>query len=180
MREILQKFCAHPGKLCAPSAIRAPFSRGEYSYATDGSIMLRVPRIADIPENKDAPKRFESWFEIKGQETSLPDVEVKWFPCKWCEEEEDPPTCRNCYGNGKGFLAKPVQIGDSYLSNLYIKAIQANLKNPKITIVGMHTICLITYDGGDGVLMPCVGPRGGICAPSCKAIEEVGELGDDE
>lgn len=35
---------------------RAPFSRGDYSYATNGHIAVRVARRDDIAENEKAPK----------------------------------------------------------------------------------------------------------------------------
>lgn len=35
--------------------LKQPWSRGDFTYATDGRVMVRVPRRSDIPENEDAP-----------------------------------------------------------------------------------------------------------------------------
>jgi hypothetical protein len=46
----LDQFCAWDRP-----AILQPFSYGEWTYAADGKIMIRVPRRADVAENNEAP-----------------------------------------------------------------------------------------------------------------------------
>ena len=35
--------------------LRKPWSRGEWTYATNGHIMIRVPRLPDVAENDKSP-----------------------------------------------------------------------------------------------------------------------------
>ena len=35
--------------------LKNPWSRGDFTYATNGYVMVRVPRRADVPENDEAP-----------------------------------------------------------------------------------------------------------------------------
>jgi len=35
--------------------LKQPWSRGEFTYATNGHVAVRVPRRADVPENDEAP-----------------------------------------------------------------------------------------------------------------------------
>lgn len=52
----LQKYCLiETADLCRPD-VQTPYSRGEHSLATNGHIMVRVPRRADIHERDDAPR----------------------------------------------------------------------------------------------------------------------------
>lgn len=37
------------------SYLKQPWSRGDFTYATNGHIMVRVPRRSDVPENDKAP-----------------------------------------------------------------------------------------------------------------------------
>jgi hypothetical protein len=47
----LQQFCS---KDRDDERMNTPFSVGEFSYATNGHILVRVPRLADVPERDDA------------------------------------------------------------------------------------------------------------------------------
>ena len=44
---------------CYPerSTLNRPFTQGRYTYATDGAVLIRVPRRADVPENPHAPRK---------------------------------------------------------------------------------------------------------------------------
>ena len=53
MKIDLTPFCARPeSNRCQ---IESPWSRGKWTYATDGKIVVRVPRDPEVPENKLAP-----------------------------------------------------------------------------------------------------------------------------
>ena len=72
-RDDLMKFCGGNDR----AGIATPFSIGEYTYATNGHIMVRVPRIADIPERTDAPspaKIEEVFNHRKGDYQPIPAV----------------------------------------------------------------------------------------------------------
>jgi len=50
MKEILLKFCGADNE-----KTQRPFSLGDYTYATDGVVLIRVPRMSEFPENPLAP-----------------------------------------------------------------------------------------------------------------------------
>jgi hypothetical protein len=53
MKIDLTPFCASPdANRCQ---IERPWSRGKWTYATDGKIVVRIPRDPEVPENKLAP-----------------------------------------------------------------------------------------------------------------------------
>jgi hypothetical protein len=52
----MQRFC-DPRRL-TPDLTR-PWSAGEYSYATNGYVAMRVPRLPDVAEKPDAPKNID-------------------------------------------------------------------------------------------------------------------------
>ena len=85
----LQDFCS---KDSTRLSINAPWSVGEYTYATDGHILIRVPRLPDVPGNPAAPgteKLFAEtvaageWLDV----SDLPDIEYD--------------SCKECNGTGK-------------------------------------------------------------------------------
>jgi hypothetical protein len=85
----------------------APFSRGEYSYATNGHIGVRVPRRDDIPENESAPKAENAFSKaepllrsIEGASPipALPPIETK--RCHVCKGEGKVVKCDDCDGQG--------------------------------------------------------------------------------
>ena len=81
----LQRFCASEDDPWPH--LRQPWSHGERTYATNGHILVYVPRIAEIPENAKAPdttrllENATSGEWVLVPETAMPqDV-----PCEWCE-----------------------------------------------------------------------------------------------
>ena len=83
-------------KFCGKNGIRVhidqPFSKGEWTYATDVHIVVRVPRlhIPQFPENKDAPDCeliFKEADENGPYEwVAVPEVEVPTVQCNACDE----------------------------------------------------------------------------------------------
>lgn len=71
----------------------APFSIGEFTYATDGVIAVRVPRRADVPEVEKAPDARRVFFDVGADTFVAPPV--KKLPKPKSEE------CYSCDGNGK-------------------------------------------------------------------------------
>ena len=67
-----------------------PWSEGDYSYASNGKILIRVPRLPDVPERETAPRKIEG--------------EVLWEPvgCQWIPmpmaEEPKKEKCSQCNG----------------------------------------------------------------------------------
>jgi hypothetical protein len=78
-----------------------PFSAGAWTYATDGSIVVRVPRRADVgqdPEYRTYITRFDRWLaEDASRDAHLAPLQPLWRP---------PPShglvaCKTCGGSGK-------------------------------------------------------------------------------
>lgn len=53
MKIDLTPFCASPE--ANRWQIESPWSRGKWTYATNGNIVVRIPRDPEVPENKLAP-----------------------------------------------------------------------------------------------------------------------------
>jgi hypothetical protein len=53
MKIDLTPFCARPE--ANRYQIESPWSRGKWTYATDGKIVVRIPRDPEVPDNKLAP-----------------------------------------------------------------------------------------------------------------------------
>ena len=87
-KKLLLKFCDTDDV-----RLKLPFSMGDYTYATDGRILIKVPRMSEYPENPLAPN---------------PDVEheknpAKWYPVKGIKMPKKTD-CRFCRGQGKNFV----------------------------------------------------------------------------
>ena len=156
-------------KFCNPRKIRisVPWSDGEYSYATNGHIIVRVPRVASIKEREwprvdnlfpyDNPP---AWFSVS--DIKLPEVQTA--DCSTCNgdgiiEHDDcldcgGHDCVDCGGTGTIVAIQPVLIGNSYFK-LALLSILGDLPNCKI---GPATEPLkqapFQFDGGDGLIMP--------------------------
>jgi hypothetical protein len=91
----------HP-KMCGP------FSLGDYSYATNGHILVRVSRLADVPErealNEKAARMFDG-LDFMALDAAL--VDIPNFsppdpnPCPVCEGSGKVSTCPECKGAGE-------------------------------------------------------------------------------
>ena len=91
--EDLQRFCSDDES--RPS-ICHPFSQEKWTYATDGRLLIRVPRLAEVPEYEDAPKMVDAQifgtqpitgdliFAVNGRAVAL---EVKLPGCNPTEDQ---------------------------------------------------------------------------------------------
>ena len=105
----LQPFCDS-----ISSNLSRPWTRGGYTYATNGHVMVRVPALADVDDNPDAPDAaaiFEKYFKAddptildwsrvptpKTQEINCPDCDGTGFEheCPRCD-----CACEECDGTG--------------------------------------------------------------------------------
>ncbi len=82
--------------------LRAPWSRGGYSYATDGHILFRVPRREDVPEREDAPDLSKLDAEWNGKTyaplPAIPNSLIK--TCDLCRGKGRIVECKTCDGDG--------------------------------------------------------------------------------
>lgn len=169
----LKKFC---GSEESRPYLSTPFTIGDWSYATNGHICVRVPRIEDVPaatEEKltaNVPKLFADIPE--DGYVPLPAVVIEADPHDDCEECDgrgnvhDCPSCQcvcsACDGTGTPVIGHntSVQIGEAIFSGRYIAQIQT-MPGVRITApikdVGSHLelkACFFKFDGGEGALMP--------------------------
>jgi hypothetical protein len=163
----LQPFCS-TNKL-RPSLHR-PWSAGRWSIATNGHILVRVPRRDDIAENPSAP-------DIKGVVRALDgvtfrplrnidvpppaDSETECSKCDGRGTEHDCPQCtcecEACEGTGVAVPAESVSVGIGGVpfSAKYVRLLQCL---PKIEVGAdlkvREPMPFRFDDGGEGVLMP--------------------------
>ena len=83
-KQDLMKFCSTD-----QSRVRIgnPWSIGEYTVATNGHILIRIPRLPDVPENPKAPRIDKGVFPKSAPEVwySIPEFEVpKLIACQAC------------------------------------------------------------------------------------------------
>lgn len=70
-----------------------PFSLGQYSYATNGHILVRVPRLADVPEWEALNEKVAAMFDaIDFPAVTAAMVGIPDFP------EPPPEICTCCKG----------------------------------------------------------------------------------
>lgn len=168
-KELLQKFC-HPER----ESLGQPWTAGNFTYATDGRLIVRVPRLADVLPNPAAPQGvYKIIFDDSPHAAeSLP---VGGFVI--------PPLagtakCRNCGGSGQHFCddcdsrhdcekcnttgripeqAIRVEIFGASVSHLLLNAIK-DLPNCRIAASALppeqFRALAFFFDGGEGRLMP--------------------------
>lgn len=92
-----------------------PFSYGEYTYATNGHILVRIPRLADVPEwealNEKAARMFDplDYAALAGRLIAIPEF----------QQPEQPP-CGPCGGTGKAEICPECDgDGEVHLSNSF-------------------------------------------------------------
>jgi hypothetical protein len=145
-----------------------PFSRGEYTFATNGHVLVRVPRLEGIAEQEKpaAEKTFSDSYRDGPRGSLIADIslpEKKQTECETCDgrgTEHDCPDC-NCRCDlceGKGVIDVTtrlyVQIGETYFDGKYISQL---MKLPGMRFEAQPAPkrpASFTFDGGDGVLMP--------------------------
>lgn len=153
----LQKFCSV--KDDSRYFLHAPFSRGKYTYATNGHIVVRVARRDDVPEVDLAPKP-ESLFKEKPRGKFIPVPKcsaVSDLDCKKCEgtgarecNMGHDHECDKCEGTGKTTNHESMKVGPSHYQKRLLALIQGWEISPE---PGMKAAWIRT-DGADGLLIP--------------------------
>lgn len=159
----LQPFC---GTCKHRPAIRLPFSHREWTYATDGAILLRVARRSHplCAEGLKPP----SWENVEGLLAAFPHeampVEIGELPetlwrereCAWCQGVDDD--CEECDGAGKlivdiGHDVAGVSFAARYLA--LVKALpDVRFYLPVYRAETSPHAATFYFTGGCGVLMP--------------------------
>ena len=125
-------------------ALSKPWSIGEHSYASDGHILLRIPRSRFYKENPMAPDARVLPWDNHLTPTIIPawpDDEENWRKINACKEGE-------CFGAAFS--------DDGVL--LQVRLVLSIQRLPGIVIedrpTGFVGPIYFTFDGGDGFIMP--------------------------
>ena len=163
----LKQFCSRDP--CRPN-LYSPCSRGEWTYATDGHIAVRVPRIE---VTIDTPKYYPPietlpFADAETIFTPAPKIAIPEIGSRECERcsgrghQHDCPDCKceceGCGGTGQGYERASVGIGTAVFDAKYIALI---LRLPNIQFASPPKEIepmAFRFNGGDGVLMPTHGP----------------------
>jgi hypothetical protein len=169
----LQQFCEKDDDYLSESRkwLGRPFSRGDWSYASDGRILLRVPRLPDVPEGVAASSKAEELFaEVAGEPfvnptpNKLPEIDDD-EECAECDGRgtaHDCPTCHcaclACDGTGieNPWLHLSIGYGQAVFHALYIARIK-DLPDLKFGKPDAEKPMRFQFDGGEGLLMPMRG-----------------------
>ena len=151
----LQNFCAFRHQC---DALNAPFSVGEYTYATDRRIAVRVPRIESV-EEVAFPANIASVFQVAHED--LP-VALPVTKCDWCGDgaalcahcgHEGP--CKRCDGKGYiGAMGIDVLVGAQTFAARYIQLVARLPGLQFYNSTAINGPAWFTFTGGEGVLMP--------------------------
>ena len=100
-KETLQKFCDQGN-----TKMNAPFSYGGHTFATNGHIVVRVPRMPDVLEggflNEKAAEMFSTIPSDLSSMVSLPEFsEEDIEACRRCNGTGETAVCPECDGDGK-------------------------------------------------------------------------------
>lgn len=159
--DTLQQFCRVRDD-CEPLWQHVPWSRGQYTYATNGHILIRLPRQVEVPENPRAVECDNLFPSMDGR---------TWFPlpvvvppplveCDDCEgrgkyggPKGHVHQCDECEGTGKLMPIVRVAVGNAEFQQAYL-ALLGQLPNCQIAVTGSTTAAVIRFDGGEGLIMP--------------------------
>ena len=135
MKINLKKFCYQMGSGRVKEQLGQPWSRGGFTYASNFHIIVRVPRVKDVPGNRKAPKAEGLNWNRRTKKSDwkrIPDI-LKVNPE---------------YG-GRG-----VRLGWHVFDEKYLKMIK-RLPEPEIAVgVKKYTAVPFRFSGGEGILMP--------------------------
>jgi len=159
-RDDLLPFCADSTD--DRECFRQPWSRGDYTYATNGHVLIRVPRLADVEDGTgplpspiqsvDAlvqPADGAQWLPVPTVEMLAP------VPCGWCGGIGKSFSECFCGGTGESNSIVRVTVGEVDYQARYL-ALLCRLPHCEIAPNGLKTAA-IRFDGGVGALMPLRG-----------------------
>ena len=155
----LQKFCADRDDI--RYRMQKPFSQGEFTYATNGHVLICVQRLPDVAEDNEAPQcgaliskipPAVNWIPIP-ECAALPEVECDechgtgMATCPTCEHDSD---CENCNHTGQVRQRIAVAVGDAHFDQHYL----AMLQGYEIAANGPKAAAHIRRGDITGLLMP--------------------------
>lgn len=139
----------------------APFIRGEFTYATDGRVIIRTREkfpdlvVADGPDDMFP---VEAYFGVDSDFRPLPEIPAEESgPCSWCsdmeQETKDAVGCPECEGTGIEINLQSVPVGVRILSDHYLRLIEDALQWVTFAHDGDPTTpAEFRFEGGEGLL----------------------------
>lgn len=148
-----------------------PFSHGEFTYATNGHICVRVPRVEGTLEASgkqiEAHGKLVKYFQEAEQQSPEPinmniPEEPRKEECKYCgggrKADHDCPccecACEECDGTGYVSAKQRVSFENFDIDAKYFRMI-ARLPNAKLSRAAVEELkpIFFTFDGGCGLIM---------------------------
>ncbi|MFT3987235.1 hypothetical protein [Aestuariivirga sp.] len=170
----LKPFC---GKDETRPYLNAPWSKGDYTYVTNGHIGIRVARRQDVPETEefrvDLQKVLDKAATEAGPLGSLPEdipaeSKIECWECggtgiNTCPACHNDEPCETCEETGLITESISVEIAPrAYVRAGYLSLVAA-LPNVKMDLVGVENAHYFEFDGGIGAVM-------GLRNPSAKHV----------
>ncbi len=180
----LKPFCSTKAHV---REIREPFPRGDFTYATNSHIMIRIPRRPEDAEVENAPhaeKLFDSTPLLPlGPLPAIKLPAPKVDDCPKCEGGTESVhscpdcdcECDKCGGSGTIEAMTTCEVNGTIFDIKYVRLIQAlpGVQFPTAPPKGQGA--RFTFDGGEGMVMPCashatryVRKNGTVCDPNAK------------
>jgi hypothetical protein len=144
-----------------------PWSRGDWTYATNGHIMIRLPRSSGVAENGEAPNAEKIFDQVASQSETLPLPKFKMprlkteecvscdgrgfaHDCPYCHCE-----CESCDGAGSATEKASIELFGANYDVKYIKLIR-DLPKSEFSCwpPPLDAPARFVFNGGDGALMP--------------------------
>lgn len=163
--ELLQKFCStDPSR----ESLHHPITQGDYTYATDGRICVRVPAIegAQFALRPDFGAIWPASFDVYMPATlpdgfdDMKDPATKCQTCQGrghvtCETCGHDHACGDCDGDGFIIDLVPVPLsgGVCFAASHYLRLVMS-LPGAAIQCLDLTSPIRFTFDGGEGLLMP--------------------------
>ena len=158
----LQSFCANQWEV--RSYLQRPWRDGEWVYATNGHMIVRVPAESapDVEartsaQPKNPPDMFRVALEQEGEFLLMPPLPED-VPCPTCagtgEIDEGiygTDECPSCFATKHTFTY--FELGDSGFNLHYLRLLSA-LPQVRIRTQGTKTAAALIFDGGQALLMP--------------------------
>lgn len=142
-----------------------PFSFGDFTYATDGHIAIRVPNREGEKGHPDAPAAKLATYFSRAKTLTVPlppanlppPPDAYIFPCENCDGtgKVDGYTCFPCDGDGEFYLGEKVtvQIGRANYAAKFIRLLYS-LPNARVEPNPDPAGAIyFAFDGGDGLLV---------------------------
>ena len=160
---ILSQFSSGDDAL-SPVTLR-PWSLGEHSYATNGKILVRVDRLADVAPPVDrkieqTTAQIDGWLAklAAAHRVPVPRIEVpagKSWTCDQCEGRG----CSCCECDGAGKWHQPVRVSwrGVHISRdlwLMIAALPGGTIAASPPLPPIYDHVSFAFDGGSGIVMP--------------------------